>query len=252
MIQAEDVHKSFNGLKVLQGADLEVEDGEALALIGTSGEGKTVFLKHLAGFYHPDSGRILIDGQDLCRARGKELESLRERFGFLFQGGALFQSMTIYDNVAFPLREKTDLTDEEIDDRVMNQLELVDLHGAARKYPAEVSGGMAKRAALARSLVESPDIMFFDEPTTGLDPIIAHSIHDLIASVRERLGLTAIIVTHEIPAIFSVVDRVAMLHDGVVRFVGTPEELFMTEDEVVDNFIRGSMTQPWYWLETLG
>ena len=252
MIDAEDVHKELGGKEVLKGASLHVEEGEALAIIGTSGEGKTVFLKHLAGFFQPDSGRILVDGHDLGKARGRELESLRERFGFLFQGGALFQSMTIHDNVAFPLLEKTDLARSEVEERVRKQLELVGLEDAAEKFPAEVSGGMAKRAALARALVESPDIMFFDEPTTGLDPIIAHSIHELIASVRERLGLTAIVVTHEIPSIFAIVDRVAMLHEGVIRFVGTPEELFGAEDEVVDEFISGSMPPPWYWLKTLG
>jgi phospholipid/cholesterol/gamma-HCH transport system ATP-binding protein len=252
MIQAEDVRKSLGGREVLRGASLCVEEGEALAIIGTSGEGKTVFLKHLAGFFKPDSGRVLIDGHDLSSARGRELETLRERFGFLFQGGALFQSMTIYENVAFPLQEKTELDEQEIENKVLRQLQLVGLEDATTKYPAEVSGGMAKRAALARALVESPDIMFFDEPTTGLDPIIAHSIHDLIGSVREQLGLTAVIVTHEIPSIFSIIDRVAMLHDGVIRFVGTPEELFSAEDEVVDDFIHGSMPPPWYWLKTLG
>ena len=251
MIVAENLHKSFDGLEVLKGANLEVEKGEAVALIGQSGDGKTVLLKHLAGLLKPDKGRVLVEGRDVGKMSGKELEELRTRFGFLFQGGALFQSMTVYENVAFPLEEKTSLGDGEIHDKVEEELELVGLLGSEEKYPAEISGGMRKRAALARAMVQAPEIMFFDEPTTGLDPIIVHSTHDLIDAVHKRLGFTALIVSHAIPNIFTIVDRVALLHEGVIRFVGTPEEAIECEDPVVCDFIRGSMPPERYRMPEL-
>ncbi|MFO7957768.1 MAG: ATP-binding cassette domain-containing protein [Candidatus Brocadiia bacterium] len=241
MIKAEELCKAFDGMEVLRGASLEVQEGEAVALIGASGGGKTVLLKHLVGLLRPDHGRVFVDGHDLCRIGGRKLQELRTRFGFLFQGGALFESMTIFDNVAFPLREKTDLTENEVHERAMRELDHVGLSGSEGKYPAQVSGGMIKRAALARALAQSPEIMLFDEPTTGLDPIIVHAIHELIESSYRRLGLTAIIVSHEIPNIFAIVDRVAMLHEGKVCFEGTPEEVMSCEDPVVRDFIRGSL-----------
>ncbi len=241
MIVADSLYKKLNDLQVLKGASIEVDEGESVAIIGGSGTGKTVFLKHLAGLMQPDEGRVLLDGEDLCCLRGKELENLRRHIGFLFQGGALFESMTVYDNVAFPLRERTDLSEAEIDERVRGELDSVGLDGSSAKYPAEISGGMAKRVALARALVQSPKIMLFDEPTTGLDPVIARSIHELIRSVRERLDLTAVIVTHEIPAIFEIVDKVVMLHEGVTRFSGTPMEIMETDDPVVEEFTQKSV-----------
>ncbi len=241
MLRAENIYKSFDGLQVLAGATLEVQEHESVALIGQSGGGKTVLLKHLAGLLRPDSGRVLVDGQEISKLRGRALKDLHTRFGFLFQGGALFQSMTVYDNVAFPLRETTDMEEGEIHDRVMEELERVGLLGAEQKYPAQVSGGMAKRAALARELIQEPKVMLFDEPTTGLDPIIVHSIHDLIRACQDELGLTAVIVTHEIPHIFPIVDRVAMLRDGKVLFAGTPDEIFACEDPDVREFIEGSL-----------
>lgn len=248
MIVAENIHKTLNGQEVLRGASLRIEDGEMVALIGSSGEGKTVLLKHLAGFFQPDEGRVLVDGTDMCCLRGRELEELRSHLGFLFQGGALFLSMTVYENIAFPLQEKTELSEEEIHDRVMEELRHVGMEGTEAKYPAELSGGMAKRVALARSLIQSPRIMLFDEPTTGLDPIIVHRIHNLINSMRDRLNLTSVIVTHEIPSIFSIVDKVAMLHEGVIRFMGTPEEVLECDDDIVRDFIEGSMPPPEYWI----
>lgn len=241
MITVENLHKSFAGVEVLKGASLEVRDGDVVALIGPSGDGKSVFLKHVAGLLRPDSGRIVFNGKDLCDLRRAELVQLRSRFGFLFQNGALFDSMTVYDNVAFPLREKTRLSEPEVRARVLHELEQVGLAGAEDKYPAQLSGGMAKRAALARALVRSPEIMLFDEPTTGLDPIIVHSIHELIATTHRRLGFSGIIVSHEIPEIFAFVQKVAVLHEGVIRFVGTPKEIFETNDPVVRDFIRGSL-----------
>ena len=241
MITIENLHKSFGTVKVLKGASLIVPDKEVVALIGPSGDGKSVFLKHVAGLLRPDSGRIVFNGKDLCGLRFSELVKLRSRFGFLFQNGALFDSMTVYDNVAFPLREKTRLSEKEIRERVLSELEQVGLTGENDKYPAQLSGGMAKRAALARALVRAPEIMLFDEPTTGLDPIIVHSIHALIATTHQRLGFSGIIVSHEIPGIFAYVQKVAMLHDGVIRFMGTPKEIFETDDKVVRDFVRGSL-----------
>jgi phospholipid/cholesterol/gamma-HCH transport system ATP-binding protein len=245
IISARDLHRAFDGTQVLKGASLDVERGEAVALIGRSGDGKSVFLKHLAGLLKPDSGSVIIDGHDLNSASGRQLRRLRTRFGFLFQGGALFQSMTVYDNVAFPLREKTHLGEQEIRSRVMGELGRVGLEGSEAKYPAQISGGMVKRAALARSLVLSPEIMLFDEPTTGLDPLIARSIHDLIQSVRQSLNLTAIIVTHEIPHVFGLVERVALLHDGAMRFEGTPDDLMSSEDPVVREFLGTTIPETW-------
>ncbi|MFP4176626.1 MAG: ABC transporter ATP-binding protein [Planctomycetota bacterium] len=241
MIVAEDLHKSLRGVDVLRGASMDVPSGEAVALIGASGTGKTVMLKHLAGLMQPDRGRVLLDGEDLCCVSKRNLQQIRRKIGFLFQGGALFQSMTVYENVAFPLEEQTDLSRREIGERVRNELHVLGMDGSEQKYPAELSGGMAKRVALARALVQSPEIILFDEPTTGLDPIIAQSIHDLIADVRERLDITAVLVTHQVPAVFGVVDRVAMLHEGVVRFQGTPEEIMKSQDPVVKEFIDNSL-----------
>lgn len=246
MITIENLCKSFAGVPVLKGASLEIQDKDVVALIGPSGEGKSVFLKLVAGLLRPDSGRIVFNGKDLCGLRHSELVKLRSRFGFLFQNGALFDSMTVYDNVAFPLREKTRLGEREIRERVLAELELVGLTGDEEKFPAQLSGGMAKRAALARALVRSPEIMLFDEPTTGLDPIIVHSIHALIASTHKRFGFTGIIVSHEIPEIFGFVQKVAVLHEGTIRFFGTPKEIFETSDTVVRDFIRGSLPKETY------
>src|SRR5208337_1799189 len=176
MIQMENLHKSFQDLEVLKGVSLQVEKGEILALIGGSGHGKTVILKHVAGLMKPDRGRVYVNGKDVYKLRGDELEQLRSHLGFLFQSGALFSSLNVFDNVAFPLREKTHLGEQEIREKVLNVLEQVGLRGAEEKYPAQISGGMIKRTALAPSLVRHPEIMLFDEPTTGLDPVIAHTI----------------------------------------------------------------------------
>ena len=241
MIVAENVHRTLNGTEVLKGVSLEVEEGEMAALIGGSGEGKTVFLKHLAGLMHPDDGRVLVNGKDLCCLGRRKLKKLREGFGFLFQDGALFQSMTVYENIAFPLREKTDLSESDIRDRVTEELRQVGLEGNEEKYPAELSGGMAKRVALARALAQDPELMLFDEPTTGLDPTMGHAIRELIGSIHERFGLTGVLATHEIPHIFRIVDTVAMLEGGRIRFRGTPEDIMESEDPAVRRFLENSM-----------
>jgi phospholipid/cholesterol/gamma-HCH transport system ATP-binding protein len=244
MIRVENLYKSFNGLEVLRGVSLQIERGEILALIGMSGYGKSVLLKHIAGLMKPDRGRVLIDEEDMCCLKGKGLERLRSRFGFLFQGGALFDSLTVFENVAFPLREKTTLSDGEISERVLSKLEQVGLAGTEHKYPAELSGGMIKRAALARALVRDPEIMLFDEPTTGLDPIIAHTILTLIDSCHKTLEFTGIIVTHQIPRIFDIVHKVAMLHGGTILATGSPEEILSSTEPVVKQFISGDIEEP--------
>jgi phospholipid/cholesterol/gamma-HCH transport system ATP-binding protein len=237
MIKVEDLHKSFDGNEVLNGLTLEVKRGEVIALIGGSGCGKSVLLKHVAGLMKPDKGCVIVDGKDLGTLRGRHLVQLRDRLGFLFQGGALFDSLTVFENVAFPLKEKTKLSDDLIRERVFRELERVSLSGSEHKYPSQISGGMVKRAALARALVMDPEIMLFDEPTTGLDPVIGNAILNLISECHERLSFTGVIVTHAIPNVFHIVDRVAMMNEGVIRSDGSPEELMSSSDPVVRAFV---------------
>lgn len=240
MIRIENIYKSFNGFPVLRGVSFEVKKGEILALIGGSGKGKSVILKHIVGLLKPDQGHVFFDGKDIGLLKGYDLEAIRGRIGFLFQNGALFTSFTVFENVAFPLREKTRLNEEQIRAKVVKQLEQVGLTGAENKYPAELSGGMIKRTAFARALITQPEAMLFDEPTTGLDPVIAHTILDLIKSLHDRLGFTAIIVSHELSRIFQIAHRVAMLHEGRIWTIGTPEEILSSDDSVVQQFISGA------------
>ena len=244
MIRVEDLHKSFNGHPVLKGATFRVEKGELLALIGVSGQGKSVLLKHIPGLMKPDRGEIWVDNEEVERLRGRRLERLRSRLGFLFQNGALFDSMSVYDNVAFPLREKLRLGEAECEKRVLRELEQVGLAEARDKLPAELSGGMARRAALARSLVAEPEIMLFDEPTSGLDPMIKIAILKLIAACHGRFRFTGILVSHDIPEVFGIVQKVAFLHDGVIRFMGTPQEIQASEDPVVKQFVHADTQGP--------
>ena len=244
MIDFEDLHKSFDGVDVIKGLNLRIDKGELLALIGRSGQGKSVLLKQAAGLIKPDRGSVLVDGQEIGHIKGKALARLRSRLGFLFQGGALFDSMSIFDNVAFPLREKSGLSEEEIRKRVVDELKLIGLSGSEEKYPSQLSGGMIKRAALARELVLGPEIMFFDEPTTGLDPIIGNAILKLIDDIHKRFNFTGIIVTHEIPKVFEIVDKVAMLHEGTLLAKGSPEEIIASEDPIVQQFIKGDLDGP--------
>ena len=240
MIKIENLYRSFDGNEVFRGISLEIMKGEVLALIGRSGCGKSVLLKHVSGLMKPEKGRVVVDGREMDTVRGRSLTALRDRLGFLFQGGALFDSMNVFENVAFPLKEKTKLSDKRIQARVFEELENVGLSGSEYKYPSQISGGMVKRAALARALVGDPEIMLFDEPTTGLDPVTGHSIIELIDSCHRRLHFTGIIVTHEISKVFGIVDRVAMLHEGVVWAEGTPSEFFSFEDPVVRAFVGDS------------
>jgi phospholipid/cholesterol/gamma-HCH transport system ATP-binding protein len=239
MIRVEELYKSFDGAHVLRGASFSVGNGEILALIGRSGYGKSVLLKHVAGLMKADRGRVLVDGSDVSLLKGKGLSLLRSRLGFLFQSGALFDSMTVFDNIAFPLREKTNLEEKKIREKVQSELDQVGLIGSEGKYPSQISGGMIKRASLARALVQEPEIMLFDEPTTGLDPLTGQTILNLIDSCHRRMGFTGIIVTHEIPKIFEIVNKVAMLHEGLVQFQGTPDEIMASEDPIVREFLTG-------------
>lgn len=247
MIEIRDLYKSFNGQEVLRGVSLRIEKGELLALIGMSGYGKSVLLKHIIGLMKPDEGQVLIGQQDICQLRGKALEQMRTHFGFLFQGGALFDSFTVFENVAFPLREKTPMKEPEISERIRFELEQVGMSGTEDKYPAELSGGMKKRVALARSLVMDPEIMLFDEPTTGLDPVTSSLIQRFIGQCHDRLGFTGIIVTHAIPRIFEIVNRVALLNEGRIAEVGTPEQIQKSTDPAVAQFISGATEGPIAW-----
>jgi phospholipid/cholesterol/gamma-HCH transport system ATP-binding protein len=240
MIKVEALYKSFDGQRVLEGVNLEVKKGEVMALIGRSGTGKSVLLRHMMGLVRPDAGKVFIDGLDVHRLRPAQRREIKERFGVLFQGGALFDSLTVFENVAFPLREKSRIPEEEIRRRVSNVLDRVGLLGSENKYPAEISGGMKKRVALARAIVHNPQIVFFDEPTTGLDPITMRAIHGLIASLHKGLNFTAVIATHEVPEIFRIVDRVSLLHDGRILATGSPAEVMAVDHPVVRDFFAAS------------
>ena len=244
MSRIEDLYKSIDGNAVIRGVSLDVTRGEVLALIGKSGTGKSVLLKHIPGLIKPDRGHITINGTNIGKLSNRKLMKMRRQIGFLFQGGALFDSMTVYDNVAFPLRENSKLKEEEIREKVMDGLVQVGLTGAEEKYPAELSGGMKKRAALARELIWEPEIMLFDEPASGLDPIMRNAILHLINTLHERLRFTGILVSHEIPQVFEITDRVAMLHDGVITAVGTPEEILSSKNPIVNQLIKGDRVGP--------
>jgi phospholipid/cholesterol/gamma-HCH transport system ATP-binding protein len=210
-------------------------------VIGRSGGGKSVLLRHLLGLVRPDGGRVLIDGQDLTVLRGPALDAVRARFGVVFQGGALFDSLTVLENVRFPVQEKGRLTREAVLARTQEALAQVGLADMGHKYPAEISGGMRKRVAIARALVTEPQVVFLDEPTTGLDPILVNSIHHLVVTLQRKFHFTAVMVSHEIPEVFRIASRVAVLHAGRIRAVGRPPEIEHSTDPVVRQFIHGEI-----------
>jgi len=244
MISLRNLHKSFGSQKVLDGLDLDIPDGKITAIIGPSGEGKSVLLKHLIGLLEPDSGMVEVDGESILNLRRSELNRIREKFGMLFQNVALFDSMTVFENVAFPLQEKTSLSKEEIRNRVLAALEDVGLKNIENKFPDELSGGMKKRVGMARAVVLNPKIILFDEPTTGLDPIIKRAIHQLIKDTHAKFGFTAVIVSHEIPDIFDVAQNVAMLFRGKILQHGTPDDIINSTDPAIRQFISGSLDGP--------
>ncbi|MCI0566783.1 MAG: ATP-binding cassette domain-containing protein [Acidobacteria bacterium] len=237
MIKLVGVEKTLGGQAVLRGVDLEIPVGKLTTIIGKSGEGKSVLLKHMIGLFQPDRGEVWVDQVEISRLRGRALNEIRKRFAMLFQGAALFDSLTVFENVAFPLREKLGLAEGDVGRRVHEKLEQVGLHGMGHKYPAELSGGMRKRAGLARALVMEPEIILFDEPTTGLDPLMAKTIHDLIVDMHKTFGFTAVMVSHEIPKIFDISDWVAMLKDGKIAAMAPSEEFQRITDPEIAEFI---------------
>lgn len=244
MIRIENLHKSFASQQVLRGVHLEIPDQAIFAVVGGSGAGKSCLLKHVIGLLRPDAGRVWVDDVDVTGLGRRALNRVRNRFGMLFQGGALFDSLSVYDNVAFPLREKTRTGEAEIRVKVEERLFQVGLAGGGDKFPSELSGGMRKRAALARALVSDPEILLFDEPTTGLDPIRVHAIHRLIQDLHGLLGFTAVIVSHEIPEVFSIATHIAMLHQGKIIESGSPSDLQASDDPVVRQFLSGALDGP--------
>jgi phospholipid/cholesterol/gamma-HCH transport system ATP-binding protein len=244
MIRVVDLHKTFGGQEVLKGINLEFETGKITTIIGGSGCGKTVLLKHLNALLLPDRGSVLVDGTDITKLGQSALNEVRRKFGVLFQSAALLDSMTLYDNVAFPLREKTTLTETEIDKKVNDSLAQVGLAGMGYKFPAEVSGGMKKRTGLARALVHAPEIMLFDEPTTGLDPLLGKSIHELIRKMHATFKFTGVIVSHDIPEVFKFSDHVAMLANGVITETGATEDFIASKNPMVRQFLQGDTEGP--------
>lgn len=239
MIEARDLQKSFGPNPVLRGASLRVETGEAVVIIGRSGGGKSILLKHLIGLIRPDAGEVLVDGQSLTGLTERELLPVRRKFGMLFQGAALFDSLTVAENVGFVLRQSRQWTDEQIRLKVAEALEMVDLSGTESKKPAELSGGMRKRVGLARAIVYKPEVILYDEPTTGLDPIVADSIDLLIMRICQRLKVTSIAVTHDMRSASRIGQRILMLHEGRIYVSGTPQEIFNSTDPIVSRFVQG-------------
>jgi len=237
MIKLVGVEKTLGKQAVLRGVNLTIPSGKLTTIIGRSGEGKSVLLKHIIGLMQPDRGEVWIDGTDIARLKGRALNEVRKKFAMLFQGAALFDSMTVFENVAFPLREKLRLKGDVVTRRVEEKLEQVGLKGMGHKFPAELSGGMRKRAGLARALVMEPEIILFDEPTTGLDPLMAKAIHDLIVAMQQQFRFTAVMVSHEIPEIFGISDYVAMLKQGRIAEMAPSSEFVKTTDEEIREFI---------------
>jgi phospholipid/cholesterol/gamma-HCH transport system ATP-binding protein len=239
MIRLVDVHKAFGPKKVLQGFSLDVHEGETMVIIGYSGTGKSVAIKHIVGLLEPDSGQVLVDDHDVPHLSRRELYALRARIGYVFQFAALFDSFTIGENVAMGLRKQQELTDAEIAERVHEALELVDLPNVENRFPAELSGGMRKRVGIARAIALRPKYILYDEPTTGLDPVTSAVIDLLMVRMRDKLGVTSIVITHDMRSAYSVGTRIAMLYDGRVRQVGSVDEIQHTTDPIVRQFIEG-------------
>lgn len=241
IIEIEGLSKSFNGQVVLESVDLQIYDGETVVILGASGSGKTVLMSLLVGLLEPDTGRIVIDGEDVTEfTRDGQWDKLRLKMGFLFQGAALYDSMTVAENISFALEHHLDLADEQLREIVSEKLALVELGGAEEKMPAELSGGMQKRAALARAIAFDPRIIIYDEPTTGLDPIRAKHISELVVRLQREISVTSIVVTHDLICASVVADRLALLHEGRFLFVGTMEELRRSEDIYVREFLEAS------------
>jgi phospholipid/cholesterol/gamma-HCH transport system ATP-binding protein len=239
MIDIRDLHKSYGHKKVLDGVELEIKTGESMVIMGRSGCGKSVLLRHIIGLVQPDRGSINIDGTEISGIKKQDLYSLRRRFGMLFQSSALFDSMSVAQNVGLGLKEHSDLDDASIAGKVAEKLALVGMSGTENLMPSELSGGMKKRVGLARALAMDPAYILYDEPTTGLDPITADRINDLMMSLAQKLSITSIAVTHDMVSANKIADRIAMLHQGRIIFCGTPEQIKKSPDERIQQFIKG-------------
>lgn len=239
IIAVDNLVQTIGGQEILRGFSLKVYEGETLVLLGRSGGGKSVFLRHLIGLMQPVSGTVTVDQRNISRLKERELAGVRRSMGMLFQNGALFDSMTVADNVAFPLRERGETDEVLIEGKVAEALQMVDLHGNQAKMPVNLSGGMRKRVALARALINQPRCMLYDEPTAGLDPIVADSIDVLIRRLQRRLGVTSIVVTHDMKSAFAIADHVALLHEGRCYFYGTCDQLRASTDPVIRDFVEG-------------
>lgn len=237
-ISFRNVSKAFGSLVVLDGLDLDIEEGSVTTIIGRSGIGKSVLLKHIVGLLDPDGGDILHRGVSLASMRAAQRREMRSELSYLFQNLALFDSMTVSENIGLPLSEKTKLSKAEIHERVMAKIALLDIGAVADKYPSQVSGGMAKRVGLARALITEPQTVLFDEPTTGLDPVRKKTVHDMIERYQQEFGFTAVIVSHDIPSVFSISQKVAMLDAGKIVFEGTPNEILACEMGTVREFVQ--------------
>jgi phospholipid/cholesterol/gamma-HCH transport system ATP-binding protein len=234
----DEVYKSFDRKEVLRGLTLLIRQNEMLVILGGSGTGKTVILKHIVGILYPDCGNVILEGKNIRDFSDSDLLKWRRKVGFLFQSGALFDSMTVLENVAFPLREHTRLSNREVIDKVREKLKIVGLEGVEKMMPDKLSGGMRKRVALARAIVFEPEALLYDEPTTGLDPITTKWVTKLMRSMHEKLKITSVIVTHNIPSALAVADRIAFLHRGRIKFLGTPQEIMACDDHIVQEFMK--------------
>jgi len=239
MIAVRSLAKKIGEQEILRGVDLEVERGETLAIIGRSGGGKSVLLKHLVGLMEPDAGEIWIEGQNIIGLTERQLGAVREKIGILFQGAALFDSMTVAENIAFPLREAGERNPKVLREKVREMLDVVELEGQEEKMPESLSGGMKKRVGLARSIVRRPSCVLYDEPTSGLDPVVSDSINRLIRRLQKRLGMTSVVVTHDMKSAFDVANHVAYLHEGRIYFYGTSNQLQQTSDPILQDFLLG-------------
>jgi phospholipid/cholesterol/gamma-HCH transport system ATP-binding protein len=244
MIDIVNLHKAFGDNPVLRGVELTVKTGETMVVIGQSGSGKSVLLKHIIGLLKPDRGEIRVDGVDMTKLDEDELQGYTKRFGFLFQGAALFDSMTVSENVAFGLERHTDYPREEIEGIVRESLSRVGLHDVEDMMPYELSGGMKKRVGLARAIAYQPEIMLYDEPSTGLDPIRADAINDLINMLKKEMGVTSVVITHDMTSSFKIADRIAMLYEGIIIEQGTPDEIRNSRNPIVQQFIHGESHGP--------
>jgi phospholipid/cholesterol/gamma-HCH transport system ATP-binding protein len=238
-IQFKDIKKSFGTNSVLKGINLSIYIGEIIAIIGKSGTGKSVLLKHIIGLIEQDSGKILINGTSFKQLSFKDKRNFQKTLSYMFQDNALFDFMNIYDNISLPLVENSNFPKDQVENRVFTQMKQLGLTGIENQFPAQISGGMKKRVALARALVTDPQIVLFDEPTAGLDPVRKKNVHSMIQEYQEKFGFTAVIVTHDIPEIFNISQRIALLDEGIIRFEGSKKELFNSQSKILNSFIKG-------------